>query len=176
MDKSYSPRFFLQGSIYARGTGAEVDGDIQGGLNGLAPTTQNFALGFTMIFPIMEYASIRAQKAGQSARLMAEAARLEQIAADLKAQWYGAVAMLHGAKNIAINTPIQVRAAHAALDQAMARYQAGLGNIDAVAEAQRLLTQAEIDDSLARLGVWRALLRVAHATGNIRPFLLEASQ
>ncbi len=175
-DKSYFPRFFLQGSLYARGSGAEVNGEIQGGLNGLAPSTQNYALGFTVSFPIMDYASIQAQKAGQSARVRAETARYEQIATDLKAQWNGAVARLHGAKSIAANTPVQVRAARAALDQASARYQSGLGNVDAVAEAQRLLTQAEIDDALARLGVWRALLGVAQAVGNIQPFLVEASQ
>ncbi len=63
---------------------------------------------------------------------------------------------------MAANTPIQVpRRARAATDQATARYQSGLGNIDEVAEAQRLLTQAEIDDALARLGVWRALLQIA---------------
>jgi hypothetical protein len=51
-----------------------------------------------------------------------------------------------------------------------------LGNIDEVAEAQRLLTQAQIDDALARLGVWRALLAVATAAGDIQPFVAEATQ
>ena len=124
----------------------------------------------------MDFASIRAQKTGQSARIRAEIARYDQIATDLKAQWNGATAILHGAKSIAANTPVEVKAARAALDQATARYQSGLGNIDAVAEAQRLLTQAEIDNALARLGVWRALLGVAQVAGDIQPFLAEASQ
>ena len=64
----------------------------------------------------------------------------------------------------------------AAAEQANARYQAGLGNIDEVAEAQRLLTQGEIDDALARLGVWRGLLAVATAAGDIRPLVAEVSQ
>jgi outer membrane protein TolC len=68
---------------------------------------------------------------------------------------------------------VQVAAARAASEQATARYKAGLGNIDAVAEAQRLLAQAEIDDALARLGVWRGLLAIATAAGDIRPFLAE---
>ena len=42
-----------------------------------------------------------------------------------------------------------------------------------VADAQRLLTQAEIDDALARLGVWRGLLGVAIAAGDIQPFVNE---
>src|SRR5581483_1404347 len=60
--------------------------------------------------------------------------------------------------------------------QATARYQSGLGTIDQVAEAQRLLTQAEIDDALARLGVWRGLLGLATAAGDIQPFLAEVGQ
>ncbi len=175
IQRSYFPRFFLQGSAYARGTGAEINGDRLGGLNGLAPNTQNYALGFTVTFPVMDFVSIRAQKAGQSARIRGETARHQQIATDLKAQWNTADATLQGARRIAANTPVQVTATRAAVDQATARYRSGLGNIDSVAESQRLLTQAEIDDALARLGVWRALLAVAQATGDIQPFLAEAS-
>jgi outer membrane protein len=176
MERSYFPRFLLQGTAYARGTGAETDGRLLGGLNGLAPNTQNYALGFTVTFPAMDFISLRAQEAGQSANIRAEAARYQQIAVDLKAQWNSAVATVQGARNVAANTPVEVAAARAATDQATARYQSGLGNIDEVAEAQRLLTQAEIDDALARLGVWRALLGVATAGGDIQPFLAEASQ
>jgi outer membrane protein len=176
LERSYFPRFFLQGSAYSRGTGADVNGTNLGGLNGLAPTTQDYALGFTVTFPVTDRASIQAREAGQSANIRAETARYQQIAADLKARWNVAVATLRGARNVAANTPVQVAAARAATEQATARYQAGLGNIDEVAEAQRLLAQAEIDDALARLGVWRGLLGVATAAGDLRPFLAEASQ
>ena len=176
LERSYFPRFALQGSAYARGTGAELDGTNLGGLNGLAPTTQNYALGITVTFPVLDLASIRAREAQQSSTIRAETARYQQIATDLKAQWNGAVATLQGARNVAANTPVEVASARAATDQATARYQSGLGNIDEVAEAQRLLTQAEIDDALARLGVWRGLLRVATAAGDLQPFLAETSQ
>ncbi len=176
LERSYFPRFYLQASAYARGTGAEVDGKILGGVNGLAPNFQNYALGFTVEFPVMDIASIRARKAEQSSNIRAEAARYQQIAVDLKAQWNTAVATLEGARNVAANTPAEVKAARAATSQATARYQSGLGNVDEVAEAQRLLTQAEIDDALARLGVWRALLAVATAAGDIQPFVVEASR
>ncbi|MCC6394205.1 MAG: TolC family protein [Bryobacterales bacterium] len=176
LERSYFPRFYLQASAYARGTGAEVDGKILGGANGLAPNFQNYALGFTVEFPVMDIASIRARKAEQSSNIRAEAARYQQIAVDLKAQWNAAVATLQGARNVAENTPAEVKAARAATSQATARYQSGLGNVDEVAEAQRLLTQAEIDDALARLGVWRALLAVATAAGDIQPFVVEASR
>ena len=176
LERSYFPHFFAQASTYARGTGAEINGNNLGGVNGLAPTVQNSALGFTVTFSIFDRPAIRAREAGQSATIRAETARYQRIATDLTAQWNRAVATLGGARNIAANMPIQVAAARAATDQATARYQAGLGNINDVAEAQRLLTQSEIDDALARLGVWRGLLGVAAAAGDIRPFVAEASQ
>jgi outer membrane protein TolC len=176
LERSYFPRFYLQASAYSRGTGAELNGDRLGALNGLAPNVQNYALGFSVTFPVFDFASIRAREAAQSATIRAQTARAQQIATDLRAQWNTAVATLEGARKIATNTPVEISAAHAALDQATARYQAGLANIDELAEAQRLLTQAEIDDALARLGIWRGLLGVAAAAGDIQPFLAEASQ
>ena len=87
-----------------------------------------------------------------------------------------AKAVLDGARRVAENVPIQLSAARATEQQATARYRAGLANITEVAEAQRLLTQAEIDDSLARLGVWRALLGVAAAEGDLTPFLASVGK
>ena len=176
LERSYFPRFYLQGSAYARGTGAETSGKILGGLNGLAPNTQNYALGFTVTFPISDLPSVRAREAAQSATVRAQQARSEQIATDLRAQWNRAVAMWSGARRIAANTPTQVAAARATTEQATARYEAGLGTIAEVAEAQRLLTQAEIDDALARLAVWRGLLGVAAAAGDIQPFVADAGR
>jgi len=176
LERSYFPRFYLQGSAYARGTGAETGGANLSGANGLAPSVQNYALGFSVTFPVFDFESLRAREAAQSATIRAQAARAQQIAVDLRAQWNAAVATLQGARRVAANTPVQVAAARAATEQATARYQAGLGNIDAVAEAQRLLTQAEIDDALARLNVWRGLLALAAAAGDIRPFLAEVTR
>jgi outer membrane protein len=176
LERGYFPRFSLQGSAYSRGTGAETNGALLGGLNGLAPTVQDYALGFTVTFPVMDLPAIQARKAAQSAVIHAETARYQQIATDLKARWNAATARVRGAREVVANTPVQVVAARAALQQSTARYQSGLANIDEVAEAQRLLTQAEIDDALARLSVWRGLLEIATVAGDLQPFLVEASQ
>ena len=176
LERSYFPRFFLQGSAYARGTSAETNGMLLGGLNGLAPSFQNYALGFTVTFPVFDLPSLRARELAQASTVRAQNARAEQIAVDLRARWNIAAANVAGARRIAANTPIQVSAARAAAEQSTARYQSGLGNIDEVAEAQRLLTQAEIDDALARLGVWRGLLGIAAAAGDLEPFIAEAGK
>ncbi|HXA49083.1 MAG TPA: TolC family protein [Candidatus Acidoferrum sp.] len=176
LERSYFPRFYLQGAAYARGTGADPNGPRLGGVNGLAPTVQNIAAGLTVTFPVSDLPALRAREAAQSATIRAQTARTEQIALELRTQWNRAAATLQGARRVALNTPVQVTAARAAAQQATARYQAGLGNIDEVAEAQRLLTQSEIDDGLARLSVWRGLLGIAVAAGYIEPFLTEAAR
>jgi len=176
LERSYFPRFYLQGSAYARGTGAEMNGTLLGGVNGLGPNIQNYGLGFSVTFPAFDLPSIHAREAAQAATIRAQNARYQQIATELRARWNAAVATLQGARRVAANIPIQVSAARDAVRQATARYQAGLANIDEVAEAQRLLTQAEIDDALARLGVWRGLLGIAAAAGDLQPFLAEAGQ
>lgn len=176
LERSYFPKFAVQGSAYARGTGAEVNGTRLGGLNGLAPTVQNFAVGFTVTFPIMDLPATRAREAAQSATIRAQTARTEQIITELRARWNTSLAQLRGSRAVAENTPVQITAARAALQQASARYQAGLATIDQVAEAQRLLTQAEIDDALSHLSVWRALFGLAWAAGDLQPFLVEAGK
>jgi outer membrane protein TolC len=176
LEKSYVPRFFAQGSAYARGTGASVNGTRLGGLNGLAPDTQNYAVGFSVTFPVLDFASLHAREASQSATIRAETARYQQISMELRTQWNTALATLFGSRAVAMNTPVEVSSANAAVQQATARYQSGLGTVVEVADAQRLLAQAQIDDALARLNVWRAYLRVAATSGDIQPFLTGASQ
>jgi len=131
---------------------------------------------FTVTFPAMDLPAIQARESMQSANVRAQTARSKQIAVELRARWNAATARLRGAREIAGNTPVQVTAARAAVQQSTARYQAGLANIDELAEAERLLTQAEIDDALARLGVWRGLLEIATVAGDIQPFLVQATQ
>ena len=72
---------------------------------------------------------------------------------------------------MAANTPVQLGAARQSEGQARARYDAGLATIVEVADAQSLLAQAEVQDQLARVDVWRALLTTAVADGDIQRFL-----
>jgi outer membrane protein TolC len=79
--------------------------------------------------------------------------------------------MVKAARVIAANTPVQLAAAQQTESQARARYQAGLANIVEIADAQSLLAQAEVQNELVRIDVWRALLAHAAAQGTLTPFL-----
>jgi outer membrane protein TolC len=170
-EHSWHPRIAVQGASYARGTGALPDGRALGGVHGLGPNIHNWGAGVTVTFGVLEFASQRARLDVEQANMRSEQARLEQIRRELKAADQRAAAEREAALEIARNTPVRLEAARATEQQAMARYRAGVGALTDVAEAQRLVTQAEIDDALARLNVWRALLRGAYAAGDLEPFL-----
>jgi outer membrane protein len=173
LDRSYFPRFYLQGSTFARGTGIQPDGRVGGAASGLGPNTQNWAIGMGVTFSAFEIASLRARKQIEFHNERAEAARYDQILQDLTGQLEKARATLVGAQRVSQNTPIELDSARVSEQQASARYKSGLGNIVEVAEAERILTQAEIDDALAKLSVWRALLGAAAASGDLQPFLQQ---
>lgn len=173
LDRSYFPRFNFQSAIYGRGSGAKTDGRLLGGLNGLGLDTPNWAAGITVTFPLFDFASLRARQQAEAFRERAESARYDQVIQNLTAQSEKARALVEGARRVAENTPLQLEAARTTEAQARARYQAGLATVVEVAEAQRLLAQAETEDALARLGVWRALLAAAVAAGDLEPFLRQ---
>jgi outer membrane protein TolC len=75
---------------------------------------------------------------------------------------------------IAADTPEALAAARTAEQQVTARYQAGLAQVTDVADAQRVLAQAEVDDAVARVEVWRAELLDARAAGNLTPVFSAA--
>ena len=170
LDRSYFPRLYFQSTVYGRGSGANTDGTIQPGSNGLGLDRSNWAAGLTLTFSAFDVFSIRAQKQIEAADERTERARYDQTLDDLGGQLKQAQAILKGARQVAENTPIELRAARDAENQVRARYQAGLANIAEVAETQSLLVQAEVDDALARLAVWDDLASVTAAQGDLRPF------
>ena len=124
-----------------------------------------------MTFPVFDYFSNRAEKKIAAANQRSEQSRYAQTLQDLSEQVEQARAELDGAKSVAENTPIELQAARAGETQSRARYQAGLATIVEAAQAEDLLVQAEIDDALARLNVWRSLEGVAAAQGDLQPFV-----
>jgi outer membrane protein len=172
LDSTYRPRVYLQSSVFARGTGANVDGDFDGGAHGVGLELANWAAGVQVVFPnVFDFASVRARRAAAGAATRAESAHYDEAALTVSNQQRTAEAMVAAARAIAQNTPIQLVAARQSETQARARYDAGLTSIVEVADAQNLLTQAEYQDAAARVDVWRALLAQAVAGGSVAPFV-----
>jgi outer membrane protein len=144
--------------------------------NGLWLQVPNWAVGASVTFPAFDIFSINARKRAELQNELAESAAYERVIQSLTTQDAKARALMKAATEIASNTPIERQAATAGEIQARARYQNGLTSVTEVADAQRLLAQAEADDAVARLGVWRAILAAAQAHGDLTPFLEKTRQ
>ena len=171
LNRSYVPVFNLLGSISGRGTGLDAQGNFMGGTSGLAPTTLNWAGAVQVSFPAFDIFTIHREKEVQAANVRAEQMRSQRTKDDLSAQVEQAQATLDGARQVAQNTPIEVAAARQSEQQQRTRFQSSLATVVEVAVAESVLTQAEGDDAIARLNVWRALAGLAAARGDVAPFL-----
>ena len=172
LNRTDYPRVFLESEAFARGSGANPTGTPAGGLTGLGFSRGNWLAGISIVFPnVFDFSARRDQKRMAQAQERSQEARYQQTMQDLAGRVAAAQAGLEAATQVAQNTPIELAAARQAEIQARARYQAGLTNLEEVAESEGLLAQAERDDALARLDVWHALFGVAVAQGNLEPFL-----
>jgi outer membrane protein len=166
------PRLYLQSSVFARGSGANADGLFDGGGEGLGLERANWAAGVQVVFPnLFEFASLRARRASAAASTRAESARYDEALLTVTSEQQAAAAGIDAARAVAVNTPVQLAAAQQSEAQARARYEAGLASIVEVADTQNLLAQAEYQNAMARIEVWRALLADAIAHGDLTPFV-----
>jgi outer membrane protein TolC len=175
LDRAYFPHVTLQSAFAGRGTGADVPGQPSPG-SGAWLQVPNWAIGATVTFAAFDLFSINARKRVEAQNELAESASYEQTVQTLTTQDARARALMKAAVEIARNTPAELQAARDAESRARARYQNGLTTVTDVAEAQRLLAQAEADDAVARLGVWRALLAAAQVRGDLAPFLEKTTK
>jgi outer membrane protein len=165
------PRVYLQSSVFARGSGADPSGVLDGGASGLGLDRANWVAGVQIVFPnVFDFSSLRARKAAAAASARASAALYDEALLTVTSQQQTAAALLQTTRAVAANTPVQLAAAQQSEMQARARYDAGLASIIEVADAQNLVAQAEVQDQLARVEVWRALLAAAFARGDLAPF------
>ena len=175
-ERSWVPQFNLEAAGYGRGTGAALNGQRLAGAGGLAPNIGDYVAGLNITFPFMDFASIHAREASQASALVAAEAQEQLASRELQEQFAQAEAAVRATRAVAENTPIALSSAQTSFAQANARYKAGLSPIDDLAQAQRLLVQAQIDDSIARLDVWRAFLHLQAIRGDLQPFLQADSQ
>jgi outer membrane protein len=166
------PRLFVESSVFARGSGATAGGVLDGGTTGLGLDRANWAAGIQLVLPnAFDFAALRARKAEAAATERSEAARYDEALRTIGQERDAASAMVQATRAVVANTPVQLAAAQQGELQARARYQAGLASIVEIAEAQSLLAAAEVEDELARVDVWRALLAEAVAAGDLAPFV-----
>lgn len=173
MRLEFLPRIELAGALWARGTGYDRGGTTPAPLGGLVPNTPNWGTALIIAWPVLELFSVRAKEVAATASLDLAHAREDEVAQIVASEIEVTRAQLEGAKEIAARTIAATDAARTAEQQASARFAAGLGTALEVADAQRLLAQAELDDASGRLGVWTAMFLLSRALGDLEPFLAQ---
>jgi outer membrane protein TolC len=73
-------------------------------------------------------------------------------------------------------TPIQLKAAQGAFNQAQARYQSGLTDLFTLAQSVNALNRAEVDKFVTNGNVWRAFLMKAAAAGDLSMFFNQVEK
>ncbi len=168
---AFYPHLALEGLVSGRGSNELAKGPPASGLTGFNPTARNWEAGLNVQMDFTSFFSIRQKRKVAAFDRQRQEAQYAVTMQTLTGQEQEAVISVRDARRVAQNTPIELAAAQQSEAQALARFQAGVGHIVDVAEAQSLLVQAQIDDSLARLSIWRALAQLAAAQGDLAPFL-----
>lgn len=171
LSRSYFPRFNIQVGAFGRGSGVDTDLSLERGANGLYPTHFNLVAGVTTTFSVLDLPEIKARLKQEEFNTEVEQARYDELVQEITGRVSQSQASYEAALEVARHTPVQLEAARLNELQIRSRYKAGLATVVDVADAQRLLTQAEIEDRLAQLGVWRALLQQSVVQGNLKPYL-----
>lgn len=163
----YLPRVEVAAALWMRGSGLQAANNGYG----LLPDTPNWAAGLVVSWPALELFSVLARVRAARAQTALQESQREELAQVLQSQIDAARTTLDATTKVAQNTPIMLAAARATEQQAQARYRAGLATVLDVADAQRLLAQAEIEDATCRIAILRARLLLARALGDLSPFL-----
>ena len=173
LNRSWVPSFSVYGSVSGLGAGltSAPAPAFEGGTAGMAPQTYNWLAAVQVTFPAFQIFTLHPQQKAQQAQLSAAEANRARTLSDISAQVKEARALLDGAASVAQNTPVELDAARQSERQQQARYQSGLATVIEVSAAESALAQAEGDDAVARLNVWRGLAGVAEAEGDLTPFL-----
>lgn len=175
--KEYPSISFLAGS-WARGSGIadkqlpngdfQYDKSFSGGAQ-FRPYL-DWMVGVSTIWNVTTL--LRTGNEAKAQRKVAVMAQERYNEESLKVQTEVARARLYyrAALEMARQAPVQLRAAMDAYGQSKARYDAGLTTILELTQTFTLLNRAEVDASIARGNVWRALIQYAAASGDMSAF------
>jgi outer membrane protein TolC len=172
LDVAYRPHLWLNSGMWGKGSGEPGSiNPIRSVGGGVLPQTYNYMIGVSYSFPVMEYFPLKAQKQMAYSNEMAAKANFDLAMQVLEKKDARARILLSEALKVADQTPILVEAAKVKEIKTLKRYRVGLANMVVVAEAERALADAEVEDALAQIEVWRSILALAYVQGELKPFL-----
>ncbi|AXY74153.1 TolC family protein [Paraflavitalea soli] len=170
IQRSWVPQLDIWGNLYARGSGVDAQGAVHKA-DGWGLSRTNAGIGLQLSFPVLQFSKVNIRKKQYGFLLKAEEARLAQARLDIAKQIENATLQYRQDLQIAARTPVQLKIARAVYEGLQLSYEAGLIDYTRIYQSQYELTRAALNDATAQLQLWRSLLSVAVAKGNLSIFL-----
>ncbi|GAB2555360.1 TolC family protein [Spirosoma aerophilum] len=171
--RSGMPVISLVGAGNARGSGFSNQGDIfqTNQLNGLGYQLGNYLLGVVARWNLTNL--LRANQDYRADQFLVERSRqlFNTQRLQITRQYQEAETQYQVALEQARQTPVQLRAARQAYNQAQTRYQNGLTDLPTLLQSVVTLNRAEVDGYVATSNVWRYLLLKSAADGDLSLFM-----
>jgi outer membrane protein TolC len=170
LDKAYRPHLWFNSSVWGKGSG-DYTNPIKPVAGGFLPEVFNYMVGASFSFPLMEYFPLKAQKQMARSNELAAKADFDLAIQVLEKKDARARILLAQSRQVADETPVLVQAARVREEKVLKRYSAGLTNMVSLAQAEKALADAEVENSLAQIEVWRSILALAYVQGDLKPFI-----
>jgi outer membrane protein len=166
---SWMPQLDLWGNVYARGSGVDAHG-IVNKADGWGLSRTNAGIGLQLSFPVLQFSKVNLRKKQYQSLLRSDEARLAQARLDISKQIESANLQYRQDAKIASKTPVQLKIATDVYEGLKLSYEAGLIDYTRLYQSQYELTKAELSNATAQLQLWRSLLSIAIAKGNLALF------
>lgn len=169
LQRAWVPQLDLWGNLYARGSGVNASGVVNKN-EGWGLSRTNAGVGLQLSFPVLQFSSINIRKKQYRFLLKSDEARLAQARLDIARQVESAALQYKQDAKIAAKTPVQLKIATDVYEGLKLSYEAGLIDYTRLYQSQYDLTKAELNNATAQLQLWRSLLSIAIAKGNLALF------
>jgi outer membrane protein TolC len=166
---SWVPQLDIWSNLYSRGSGIDAGGQVHT-WDGLGLSRTNAGIGLQLSFPILQFSRVNIQKKQYHFMLRSDEAQLAQARLDLGKQTEDALTAYTQNLKIAGNIDQLVISARNVYEGAKISYATGLSDYVRLSTAETALYQSEISRVNARIQVWRTLLSLASAEGDLSIF------
>jgi len=169
IQKSWVPQMDIWGNIYARGSGVNAAGLVNK-TDGFNLSRANAGVGVQLSFPVLQFSKINIKKRQLQFLLKSDEAKLTQAQLDIGKQTATALQQYYQDVKIAGKSPVLLKSATDVYTGLKLSYETGLIDYTRLAQAQYDLLKAEVNDAAIHLQLWRSVLAVAVAKGNLNLF------
>jgi len=178
--KSINPGLSVFGAFQSRGSGFDYnytpdfsDRYSKSFVDGITPQRYNYLMGLGLSWNLISPFKIKHQAKAQSFVSAAYKDEYDLVATQLKDQLVLADQQIDISIKAVHEAPLQLKAAQDAYLQKTVLYKNGLSNIVDVQQALYTLNRAQIDNSVAFINIWQALLLKAAASGDFDLFIKQ---